>query len=90
MIVSRTIFGKVDVAAGGDFAGDDGKAGRDERFARDAANRILREDRVEDGVGDLVGDLVGMSFGDGLGREQVAALTAHVVRTPYYSLGSMV
>ena len=35
------------------------------------------EDGVEDGVGDLVGDLVGVPLGDGLGGEQVTAITAH-------------
>ena len=53
----------VDYGGGRDFAGDEHEAGRDERFARDAAHRILREDRVENGVGHLVGDLVGMPFG---------------------------
>ncbi len=37
------------------------------------ACRVLLEDPVEDGVGDLVADLVGVAFGDGLGRELVAA-----------------
>ena len=64
---------EVDVAVRRDFAGDDGEAGRDERLARDARDRILREDRVEDAVGNLVGDLVGMPFGNGLGRKQMAA-----------------
>ena len=48
------------MAVGGDFAGDHGEAGGDERFASDAARGVLRENGVEDGVGDLVGDLVGM------------------------------
>jgi hypothetical protein len=38
---------EVDVAVRGDLAGDDGEAGRDERFARHAADGILRENRVE-------------------------------------------
>ncbi len=55
----------------------DGKAGRDERFAGDARDRILREDRVEHAVGDLVGNLVGMAFGNGFGREEMAAVAPH-------------
>ena len=68
---------EIDVAAGGDFAGDDGEAGRDERLAGDAADGILREDGVEDGIGNLVGDLVGVPLGHRLRREQVAAVAAH-------------
>ena len=54
----------VDVAGGGDFAGDDADAGGDQHFAGHAAHRILREDGVEDGVGNLVGYLVGVTFCD--------------------------
>ena len=46
------------------------------------ASGVLREDGVENRIGDLVGDLVGVPFRDGLRREQIAALTAHVSRTP--------
>ena len=49
----------VDVDVGGDLAGDDDEAGRDERLAGDAAVRVVGEDRVEDGVRDLIRDLVG-------------------------------
>ena len=54
----------VDGAGRRDFAGDDGQAGRDQRLARDARHRVLREDRVENAVGNLIGDLVGMTFGN--------------------------
>ena len=73
---------EIDVAAGRDLAGDHRQAGRDERLAGDAGHGVLREDGVENRIGDLVGDLVGMAFGDGLRREQIAALTAHVSRAP--------
>ena len=72
-------FLEVDDGVGGDFAGQHDEAGRDERFAGDAAFRILRQDGVEDGVGNLIGNLVGMSFGYGLRRKQMAAVTAHYV-----------
>ena len=52
-----------------DLAGDDDEPGRDQRLARDAAQRILLQDGVEHGVGDLVGDLVRMTLGHRLGRE---------------------
>ena len=48
-----------------------GDAGLDQRLAGDARALVLREHGVEHRVGDLVGDLVRMSFGDGLGGEQV-------------------
>ena len=68
----------VDVGVGRDLAGDEAEAGRDERLARHAAGRILREDRIQDAVRNLIGDLVRMSFRHRLGREQVAAFTTHV------------
>ena len=67
----------IDDGAGRDLAGDNGEAGRDERFARDAAHRVLREDGVENRIRNLIGDLVGMSFGHRLRREQMPSLTAH-------------
>ena len=67
-------LGDVHVGLGGDLAGDEGKAGGDERLAGHAAVRVVLEDRVEDGVGDLVGQLVGMTLGDGLRGEQVVPL----------------
>src|SRR5262249_40379770 len=72
---------KVDERARGDLAGDDGEAGGDERLACHAADRILRENRVEDRVGNLIGDLVGVAFGDRLRRKQVPSLTAHAARS---------
>src|SRR5262249_59530944 len=60
---------------------DDGEGRRDQRFAGDAADRVLGEDRVENGIGNLIGDFVRMSFGDRLGREKMPAPTAHAVRS---------
>ncbi len=68
---------EVNVGAGGDFTRNDREAGGDERFARDTADGILSEDRIEDGIRNLVGDLVGMPLGHRLRREKIAALTAH-------------
>src|SRR5439155_27319272 len=74
-------FLKVDVRARRDLAGDHREAGGDQRFAGDAADRVLGEDGVENGIGDLIGDFVRVSFGDRLGREKMPALTAHAVRS---------
>ena len=60
-----------------DLAGDDRQAGRDERFARHAAGRVLRQNGVQNRIRDLIGDLVGMSLGDRFRREQMPSLTAH-------------
>ena len=79
MIVGPRDFLKIDDGVGGDFAGQDDKPGRDERFAGDAALRILREDGVEDRIGNLIGNFVGVSLGYGLRRKQMAAVTAHYV-----------
>ncbi len=62
--------GKVDVGFGGDLARDHGQAGGDERFTRDAADRILCQNCIQDRVRDLIGDLVRMSLGDGLRSEK--------------------
>jgi hypothetical protein len=62
----------VDVRRRRDLARDVDLAGDRERLARDAALRILREDRVEHGVGDLIGELVGMPLGHRLRGEQTA------------------
>src|SRR5439155_14315208 len=70
---------EIDVGAGGDLAGDYRQPGGDERLAGDAADRILRENRIENGIGNLIGDLVGMTFGDRFGGEEVPSLTAHAV-----------
>jgi hypothetical protein len=61
----------LDVGVGGDLAGDDTEAGRQQRLAGDAPVGILGEDGVEHGVGDLVGHLVGMALGDALRGEGV-------------------
>jgi hypothetical protein len=60
----------VDVARGGDLAGDVHETRGDERLDGDARMRIDREQSVEDRVGDLVADLVGVPLGDGLGGEE--------------------
>ena len=63
-----------------DLAADDHEARRHEGLARDAAERVLGEDRIEDGVRDLVGHLVRMTLGDGLGGEvEVAGAHARIV-----------
>ena len=70
--------GDVEVRVGGDLAGDDDEAGRDERLAGHAAERIFAQDGVEHDVGDLVRDLVGVTLGHGLGRElELARGTGH-------------
>ena len=63
----------VDVGLGRDFAGDDGQAGGDHRFAGDAAHGVLGEEGVEHAVGDLVGQLIGMAHADGFAGEEVSA-----------------
>src|SRR5439155_27096076 len=73
---------EIDVGARRDLAGDDREAGGDERLARDAAHRILREDGVENRIGNLIGDLVGVSLGDRLRGEEVPSLTAHAGPAP--------
>ena len=70
----------MDVRLGGDLAGDDRHAGRDQRLAGDSSGRIARQDGVEHGIGDLIGDFVGMTFGDGLGREDVPLRCSHLQR----------
>ena len=72
-------FLKVDDRVGRNFAGQHDEAGRDQGFTGDAAFRILRQNGVEDRVGNLIGNLVGMSFGYGLRRKEMAAVTAHYV-----------
>ena len=66
-------FLHVDRGFGRDFAGDDGEAGGDHRFAGDAARGVLGEQGVEHAVGDLVGQLIGVAHADGFAGEQVLA-----------------
>ena len=54
----------IDVGFGRDLAGDDRQAGRDHRFARHAAHRVLGNEGVEHAVGNLVGQLIGMTHAD--------------------------
>ena len=61
----------VNVAAGGNLAHDVDHARGGGALAGDVAQGVLFEYGVQNGVGDLVADFVGMSFGDGLGSEEV-------------------
>ena len=63
-------IGDFDIALGGDLAGDDGQAARQQGLDGDAAFDVLAQQFVEDGVADLVGELVGVALGDGLGGKQ--------------------
>jgi hypothetical protein len=72
--VARDLCG-VDVRLGRHLAREDDLPGRHQRFAGDAALRVLRENRVEDGVGDLIGDLVRMTHGHRFTREQMRRAT---------------
>src|SRR5206468_615396 len=62
----------VDVGRCRDLTGDDGHAGRDQRFAGHPRIRIFDQNGIEHRVGDLIGDLVGVPFRDRLGSEDVA------------------
>ena len=73
---------EIDHRVGRDLAGHDGQTGGDQRLARDPADRVLGENRVENGVGNLIGDLVGMSFGDRFRRKKMPSLTAHAALLP--------
>jgi hypothetical protein len=66
--------GDVDLGGGRKLAGDHGHARVHERLAGDARVGVLAEAGVEHGVRDLVGDLVGVTFGDGLGGEEMLSL----------------
>jgi hypothetical protein len=61
----------VELCLGGDLTEEHHEARLRGGLASHAALRILREARVEDGVGDGVTQLVGVTFGNGLGGEQV-------------------
>ena len=63
----------VDVGLGGDFTGQQHQTGGAQGFGSHARLGVLGQQGVQDGVGDLVGDLVGVTFGDGLGGEEVFA-----------------
>ena len=60
----------VDVGVGRDLAGQHHQAGVGQGFGRDAAARVLLEDRVENRVRDLVGHLVGVPFRNRFRREE--------------------
>jgi hypothetical protein len=64
--------GDVDVGRRRDLATDQHEAGLGEGLARHARAGVVGEDGVEDPVRDGVAQFVGMTFGDGLGGEQVA------------------
>ena len=61
----------IDVAARGDLAHDENKAGRGSALARNVAVGVLFENGVEHRVGDLIADLIGMAFGDAFGCEEI-------------------
>ena len=64
-------FLEINNSLGGDFAGNDDETGIHERFAGDAALRVLGEAGVEDGVGNLVGDLVRVAFRNRFGGKKI-------------------
>jgi hypothetical protein len=64
--------GDVDVAGGGDLAGDVHLTGGDEGLDGDPAGGVLGQHGVEDRVADLVGDLVRVALGHRLGGEETA------------------
>lgn len=63
----------VDVGLGGDLTGQQHQTGGAQGFSGHARLGVLGQQGVQDGVGDLVCDLVGVTFGDGLGGEEVFA-----------------
>src|SRR6202035_2253051 len=69
----------VDDGAARDLALDERNPGGDQRLARDAAMRILRQEGVENRIRNLIGDLVRVSFRDRFRREEMSSLTAHAV-----------
>ena len=60
----------VELGVGRDLAGEHDVVALDERFAGDAALRVLLEAGVENRVGDVIAHLVGVAFGNRLGRER--------------------
>ncbi len=67
---------KIDVAAGGDFTGDDRQAGGDERFTRNASSWIDAQCRVKYSIRDLVRDFVWMAFSNGLRGKQITGFAS--------------
>ncbi len=63
----------VDLGGGIDLTGENDSVVLDDGLGSSSCGRIFRQIRIEDGIGDLVGYLVGMSFGDGLGCENILA-----------------
>src|SRR5262249_9160320 len=53
-----------------------------QRLARDAAVRILRQEGVENAVGNLIGHLVGMAHRDRFACEQIAVVLGHGISSP--------
>jgi hypothetical protein len=70
---------QVHVRARRDLARDERETRRHERLARDAADGVVAEHRVEDRVGDLVGDLVGMPLGHRLRGKEVPSGLEHEI-----------
>ena len=66
-------FLKVKLRVAGNFSGNHDEVPFGECFARDAAQRVLLETRVENVIADCIADFIGMAFGDGLRRKNVMA-----------------
>ena len=64
-------FLPVDFGMGGDFAGNDDKVGRGQRFTGNTAVGILHQTGIENGIRDLIADLIGMSFRNGFRGENM-------------------
>ena len=62
---------KIKLGVACDLAGEHDQVAFRERFASDAAQRILFETGVEDVIADGIANFVGMTFGDGFGGKDV-------------------
>ena len=54
-----------------DFAGENDRVRRRQRFAGNAGERFARKEKIDDGIGNPVAHLVGMALGNGFAGEQV-------------------
>jgi hypothetical protein len=57
-------LGHVDIALGGNFAGDKGHTGGDQGFTGHAAAFVLGHDGIQNGIGNGVGHFVRMALGN--------------------------
>ena len=71
-------MGQVSVAAGGDFASDNGHTRGHQGFAGHVGVGVLCQQGIKNGIGNLVGDLVGVAFSYRFGSEKVFALGVHM------------